>query len=345
MAGTVFSKFFWQDWRGDVQLQRCTFAAKGLWMDLLSIAAQASPPGHVKLGSRAPTIDELATHLRAPVHVVAALIDELKRNEVCDVTREGVLVSRRLVRDFRRRQISVAGGKNRQKQISDAQGQIPVGTRQTSQPPSATNQNPSAISHKPDGSSKDSFQETSDKFGQLQKALGRTIGAHEAFRWLESVFNLEGDGFDFKLDILPTIETMRTEGKVPRDVSTAAYFRKPMLARKLARDAEAAEVERRKAIVRTDQEWAAIVLRFCQSGLWWDTVNKADPGPTPLQAGCQVPPDILEKARTLWNQNGQHPQNSPGEDDWAPGRRVDSVKQATPFFGDNLVVFPKRAAQ
>jgi len=43
----VWTKFFWSDWRGDEALALCSFAARGVWMELLALMARSERPGYL----------------------------------------------------------------------------------------------------------------------------------------------------------------------------------------------------------------------------------------------------------------------------------------------------------
>lgn len=106
-----WSKFFWSDWRSDPGLKVSSFAAKGLWMDLLSIMADAEPHGHLVVAGVAPGIAELAQLLGKPKREIAKLLNELEAREVYSRTPDGIIYSRRMVRDRRRREINRQNGK------------------------------------------------------------------------------------------------------------------------------------------------------------------------------------------------------------------------------------------
>jgi hypothetical protein len=65
MSKLRWAQFFWADWRGDSALNLCSLPARGLWMELLCLAAQGEPYGTVTVKGRAPSDDELFT-LTAP---------------------------------------------------------------------------------------------------------------------------------------------------------------------------------------------------------------------------------------------------------------------------------------
>jgi hypothetical protein len=106
-----WSKFFWSDWRSDPGLKVSSFAAKGLWMDLLSIMHDADPHGYLMIAGRAPDFAQLAQLLGKPKREIQKLLNELDANGVYSMTPEGIIYSRRMVRDRRRREINRQNGK------------------------------------------------------------------------------------------------------------------------------------------------------------------------------------------------------------------------------------------
>lgn len=92
-------KFWPADWKGDPALRMCSLAARGLWIELLSIAHEAEPYGHVLVSSRAPTPRQIAQIVGASERDVVKLLAELEEAGVFSRTDAGVIFSRRMVRD------------------------------------------------------------------------------------------------------------------------------------------------------------------------------------------------------------------------------------------------------
>lgn len=95
------SRFFWNDWRGDPCLRACGLAARGLWMDMLCLAAEADPIGYVIVGQRPATATDLARLTGASESEVESLLTELDRNGVFSRDRKARIYCRRMVRDAR----------------------------------------------------------------------------------------------------------------------------------------------------------------------------------------------------------------------------------------------------
>lgn len=111
MSGTAADFFFWNDWRGDPLLRMCSLAARGLWMEMLCIAAESTRKGEVLLNGQAPSVEELAQAVGTSVEEVHRLLDELMRWGVPTRNRNGIYCSRRMIRDAKKRRASAKGGK------------------------------------------------------------------------------------------------------------------------------------------------------------------------------------------------------------------------------------------
>ncbi len=92
-------KFYPHDWRGDVNLRRCSFAARGLWVDLLSIMHEAEPYGHLVIDGQKASNADLCRVLGTHHKTLIALLKELGKNGVYSVSIGGIIYSRRMVRD------------------------------------------------------------------------------------------------------------------------------------------------------------------------------------------------------------------------------------------------------
>ena len=101
MSATHSSKWFWTDWLGDQAVRRLTLAERGLWIDLLALAAGSNPVGYVCDDAGRPlTHEEIArvTNAGSPVEV-AELIASILKKGVASRDRTGRLFNRRMVRD------------------------------------------------------------------------------------------------------------------------------------------------------------------------------------------------------------------------------------------------------
>jgi hypothetical protein len=105
--------FYPGDWMKDTDLRAVSVAARGLWIDLLCLMWESDKRGYLVLSSGKPaTTEQLARMTGNAPEVVAELVRELEDCGVASRTEEGVLFSRRMVRDeSKRRKCSKAGKK------------------------------------------------------------------------------------------------------------------------------------------------------------------------------------------------------------------------------------------
>lgn len=93
-------KFFPADWRADPRLRMCSLAARGLWIDLIAYMHEGVPYGHLTIDGRAPDLSGIAALVARPPAEVKKALRELEEKHVTARTDEGVIYSRRMVRDF-----------------------------------------------------------------------------------------------------------------------------------------------------------------------------------------------------------------------------------------------------
>lgn len=96
-------KFWPQDWHGSKELRTCSLAARGLWIDLLCIAHDGEPYGHVTLNGRPANMRQIASIAGVPEKEAARLVAELEDAGVFSRSDEGAIYSRRMVRDMAKR--------------------------------------------------------------------------------------------------------------------------------------------------------------------------------------------------------------------------------------------------
>lgn len=93
-----FIKFYGNDWRSDPRLRLCSAAARGVWIDLISIMMEAEPFGHLVVNGKAPSAKTVGALTVTPVKVVDAALAELEEQGVFSRTDDGTIYSRRMVR-------------------------------------------------------------------------------------------------------------------------------------------------------------------------------------------------------------------------------------------------------
>jgi hypothetical protein len=133
MSAKQSTTWFWSDWRGDEAVRRLTPAERGLWIDLLSIAAAAQPTGYVVDARGMPlSHDELARFANCSVTEVQSLIDGILAKGAASRDRTGRIWNRRMVRDtelsVKRRRAGLDGAaatKLKWQQLNGLPGQLP----------------------------------------------------------------------------------------------------------------------------------------------------------------------------------------------------------------------------
>ena len=101
MSGRRWLKFWPQDWQRDPALRICCVAARGLWMDLICLAHEGSPYGHVTINGVAATMRQIGRITGTTEKEAIKLIQELEDAGVFSRTEGGVIFSRRMVRDHK----------------------------------------------------------------------------------------------------------------------------------------------------------------------------------------------------------------------------------------------------
>lgn len=112
MSGTISTRWFWSDWMSDTGLRASSYAARGLWKDLLCIAGlqKGRDYGFVLLNGKKPEIADIAQMTNGVAAEVEALLLELKNKGVCSTDRRGVIYCRRMVRAEKSRGNGRLGG-------------------------------------------------------------------------------------------------------------------------------------------------------------------------------------------------------------------------------------------
>lgn len=111
MKRRPWSKFTWELWLTDTELRLCSTGARGMWIDMLCIAAKADPYGYVLVNDRNLTIRELAQLTGSPESDIQIWLEELTDKGVFSRDRQGRIYSRKMVRDEREFRSAQKNGK------------------------------------------------------------------------------------------------------------------------------------------------------------------------------------------------------------------------------------------
>jgi hypothetical protein len=104
-------QFYPADWLRDTALRSCSTGARGLWIDMICYMHEGNPYGHLKVGEKVILPVNLARMVGETLEVVEGWLAELKVAGVYDVTDDGAICSRRMIRDENLREIRALGGK------------------------------------------------------------------------------------------------------------------------------------------------------------------------------------------------------------------------------------------
>jgi len=321
LAGTRYSNFFWSDWISDDALAECSDAARGVWMGLLCMAARSPKIGFVMTPAGAkPSTAQIKRAIRSidTEEAIEACIAELVKNKVCDTDRDGIIVSRRLVREEKIRSFAVKGGKARQRQRLENETQSGGGTSGVRQPPPVAGpgvQSPESRVQSPlpvtgngenvgdSGGKVVSLKSSYTESEQLCRALGFSLTDDIRRQdWPSKLLRLKNEGIPFDA-LLAAARSRREAGLVPVDVYSPNFLKQDALAilRKWERDA-ASRPKPTDPKQFTRNEWIKILTMFLKLASWLPAY-----GPTPIQAGCLAPPDMIAITRKQWIVQGNHP--------------------------------------
>lgn len=93
-------KFFPMDWLADPELQSCSPAARGVWMDILSISYNCPEPGVLRGRDGKPWGDsKIVSSVRGDPVMVLSALNELVSSGVARRADDGALYSKRMVQD------------------------------------------------------------------------------------------------------------------------------------------------------------------------------------------------------------------------------------------------------
>lgn len=104
-------QFYPADWLTDTALRVVSVGARGAWIEMLCIMHQAEPYGHLLVNHKVIQVDNLARMLGATLPETEGWLTELRDAGVFDIDADGCIVSRRMVRDEKLRQVRAAAGK------------------------------------------------------------------------------------------------------------------------------------------------------------------------------------------------------------------------------------------
>ncbi len=111
MPQLPYSKWYWRDWLADPRLRLCSLSARGLWIDMLALAGVSEKRGFVIVNGTPVNAAVLSQVLSVPELEVATALAELEEHGVFSRDRKGLIYSRRMKRDERKRATNTKNGK------------------------------------------------------------------------------------------------------------------------------------------------------------------------------------------------------------------------------------------
>lgn len=104
-------KFYPSDWRAEPSLRMVSLEARGFWIECLCIMHEAEPYGHLIVRGVPLEVPALAAIVGASEQVVRSCLHELEEAGALSRNKDGVVVSRRMVRDAKNRERARNHGK------------------------------------------------------------------------------------------------------------------------------------------------------------------------------------------------------------------------------------------
>lgn len=104
-------QFYPKDWRNDAALQSCSIGARGLWLECMNLMHECDPYGHLVVNGAPMGASKIARLCGVTPRDYAKLLGELVDAGVPSFTEDGVMYSRRMVRDEQLRNVRAEGGK------------------------------------------------------------------------------------------------------------------------------------------------------------------------------------------------------------------------------------------
>lgn len=110
MAKSPSIQFYPGDWQRDTALKMCSLAARGLWAEMLWLMFDGEPFGHLSVKGSVIPPDKLGVIVGVGHDEVERLLAELEQYGVFSRNEAGIIYSRRMVRDFKRRETNALNG-------------------------------------------------------------------------------------------------------------------------------------------------------------------------------------------------------------------------------------------
>ncbi len=112
--GARYPEFRWDAdaWLSDEKLRACSLGARGLWADMLSLMHKNDRRGYLQINGLPVTPEQFARMTGCLPDEATRYLAELLNSGVASVTETGIVYSRRMIRDERKRSLCSVAGKN-----------------------------------------------------------------------------------------------------------------------------------------------------------------------------------------------------------------------------------------
>ena len=104
-------QFYPSDWLRDTALRTCSVSARGLWIDMICYMHEGTPYGYLKVNDKVILPSNLAAMCGATLENVEGWLKELETAGVFKRDENGVIHSKRMIRDEEIRNSRASGGK------------------------------------------------------------------------------------------------------------------------------------------------------------------------------------------------------------------------------------------
>lgn len=103
--------FYASDWLSSAKLRSCSLAARGMWVEMLSLMHKSDRRGYLQIGGSPVNAEQLARMTGCSTDEATRLLAELLNSGVPSVTDDGIFYSKRMVKGEQKRRLCSAAGK------------------------------------------------------------------------------------------------------------------------------------------------------------------------------------------------------------------------------------------
>ncbi len=111
MAKNPWMKFWIDNWQTEPAFLMVSFEARALWLEMLCMMHRSTEPGCLLINGQTPSSEMIAASARTTVDLVDRCLDELEKANVFSRKKNGVIYSRKMVRDEKKSRINRENGK------------------------------------------------------------------------------------------------------------------------------------------------------------------------------------------------------------------------------------------